>query len=188
MSNGLSRKMRRKREREAARKALGARGVDPRSVLAFDVRRVHEAPEKQEEKPKLSPEERQLTRLYATFATNVWRLRRQVLDAETGEPKEGFERVARYVASLAGALEDASVTIEDYDGRPYDAGDAVTVIAIEPREDLRRDEYVETLVPTVRWKNAQGKQVFLQLAEVVVGQVHRATEEEGEVRDGTGND
>lgn len=183
MSNGLSRKMRRKRER----KAFGAGGVDPRSVLAFDVKRVQEAPEKRVEEPKLSPEERQLTRLYVTFATNVWRLRRQVLDTETGEPKEGFERVARYVASLAGALEDASVTIEDYDGRPYDAGDAVKAIAFEPREDLRRDEYVETLLPTVRWKNAQGKQVFLQLAEVVVGQAPQATKQE-EAHDGTGND
>ena len=156
MSNGPNREMR----RERVWVTFGTGGVDPRSVLAFDVKRVQEAPEKRVEEPKLSPEERQLTRLYVTFATNVWRLRRQVLDTETGEPKEGFERVARYVASLAGALEDASVTIEDYDGRPYDAGDAVKAIAFEPREDLRRDEYVETLLPTVRWKNAQGKQVF----------------------------
>lgn len=183
MSNGPNREMR----RERVWVTFGTGGVDPRSVLAFDVKRVQEAPEKRVEESKLSPEERQLTRLYVTFATNVWRLRRQVLDTETGEPKEGFERVARYVASLAGALEDASVTIEDYDGRPYDAGDAVKAIAFEPREDLRRDEYVETLLPTVRWKNAQGKQVFLQLAEVVVGQAPQATKQE-EVHDGTGND
>lgn len=102
------RKMRRKHGRESARKM-----VDPRSVLAFDERQV---PEARPEMPKLTPEERQLTKLYTTFATNAWRLKRQILDAETGEPKEGFERVARYVASMEGALEDAQVKTVDYDG------------------------------------------------------------------------
>lgn len=158
---------------------------DPRSVLAFDERQV---PEARPEMPKLTPEERQLTKLYTTFATNAWRLKRQILDAETGEPKEGFERVARYVASMEGALEDAQVKTVDYDGRPYDEGDAVKVITFESRADLKRDEYVETLLPTVQWTNAEGKMTLLQMAEVVVGQAPQKEDEQKEQDNGTEHD
>ncbi len=175
-----SRKMRRKHGRESTRKL-----VDSRSVLAFDVRQV---PKARPEMPKLTPEERQLTKLYATFATNVWRLKRQILDAETGEPKEGFERVARYVTSMEGALEDAHVKTVDYDGRPYDEGDAVKVITFESRADLKRDEYVETLLPTVQWTNAEGKMTLLQMAEVVVGQAPQKEDEQKEQDNGTEHD
>ena len=94
---------------------------------------------------------------------------------KTKEPKEelgerAVTRLAKYLESLDGALEDARVQVKgDYVGHPYDEGDAVKVITFEDRKDLTRDEYVETLLPTVRWTDKDGKPRLLQQAEVVVG-------------------
>ena len=120
-------------------------------------------------------DEERLFRLYSTIATNVWRMKNQILDAETKEPKETLDdrvvgKLARYLASLDGALEDAGVqVVGDYNGKPHDEGNAVKVISYEDRADLKRDEYIETLLPTVRWTNEQGQTRLLQQAEVVVG-------------------
>ena len=118
---------------------------------------------------------KRLFKLYSTIATNVWRMKNQILDTETKEPKDGVDgrvvgKLARYLASLDGALEDAGVqVVSDYNGKPHDEGNAVKVISYEDRSDLKRDEYIETLLPTVRWTNEQGQTRLLQQAEVVVG-------------------
>ena len=129
----------------------------------------------------VSADEGTLTRLYKTFATTVWRMRNALLDTETGEAKEELsartiEKLVRYTETLGGALEDAHVSIKgDYAGKPYDEGDAVKVIAFEERADLKRDEYTETLTPTVRWTDNAGHPRLLQLAEVVVGKPSQDT-------------
>lgn len=150
---------------------------DPRSGLAFPVgcvpANVVTQPQSTTE-PSLSPEEGELTRLYKTFATTVWRMRNVILDVD-GEPKselngQSIFKIAKYLERLYGALEDAHVQVKgDYTGKPYDEGDAVKVITFEDRQDLSRDEYIETLTPTVRWTDKEGKPRLLQQAEVVVG-------------------
>lgn len=151
---------------------------DPRSGVSFAVSSVpvDAVPQVQPPaEPPLSPEEKGLTKLYKTFATTVWRMRNVLLDTETGEPKEelgerNISKLAKYLESLEGALEDAHVQIKgDYVGKPYDEGDAVKVITFEDRQDLKRDEYIKTYVPTVRWTNEQGQTRLLQQAEVDVG-------------------
>ena len=121
------------------------------------------------------PEEQE--RLYKTLATTVWRMRKVVFDtAGTNEPRESLDeravsRIARYLETLEGALEDVNVQIKgDYEGHPCDEGDAVKVISSEARKDLARDEYIETLLPTVRLVSKDGALLkLLQQAEVVVG-------------------
>ena len=159
---------------------------DPRSGLSFAVNSVpvDVVPQVQQPaEPPLSPEEKELTKLYKTFATTVWRMRNVLLDTETGEPKEfscfapseemgqrNISKLAKYLESLDGALEDAHVQIKgDYVGTHYDEGDAVKVITFEDRQDLAHDEYIEILTPTVRWTDKDGKARLLQQAEVVVG-------------------
>ena len=165
-----------KKERKEIRKALKLCD-DPRSVLNFQVSGVRQetvSPPPPSE-PPMSPEEKELVKLYKTFATTVWRMRNVLFDAETKEPKEeiserNIAKLARYLESLDGALEDARVQVKgDYAGMPYDEGDAVKVITFEDRNDLSRDEYVETLTPTIRWIDKDGKPRLLQQAEVVVG-------------------
>ena len=61
---------------------------DPRSGLSFAVSSVpvDAVPQVQPPaEPPLSPEEKELTKLYKTFATTVWRMRNVLLDTETGE-------------------------------------------------------------------------------------------------------
>ena len=81
------------------------------------------------------------------------------------------EGVALRDETLEGALEDVNVQIKgDYEGHPCDEGDAVKVISSEDRKDLARDEYIETLLPTVRLVSKAGALLkVLQQAEVVVG-------------------
>lgn len=164
---------REKKMRKLMRQELQA-SRDPRSVMAFRPEMICHV-EQPPAQPPLSPEEQELTKLYKTFATTVWRMRNVILDTETKEPKEelgerAVTRLAKYLESLDGALEDARVQVKgDYVGHPYDEGDAVKVITFEDRKDLTRDEYVETLLPTVRWTDKDGKPRLLQQAEVVVG-------------------
>ena len=138
---------------------------DPRAVRQFPSEQVAPA----------EPIQPPLTRLYKTFATTVWRMRNVIIDTETNEPKESLDeraisRMAKYLESLDGALEDARVQVKgDYVGQPYDEGDAVKVISFEDRNDLSRDEYIETLLPTVRWMDKDGNSRLIQQAEVVVG-------------------
>ena len=124
----------------------------------------------------LLPEEKDLHRLYKTIATTVWRMRKVIMDPTgSGDPRESLDergvlRMAKYLETLDGVLEDARIQIKgDYEGCPYDEGDAVKVVTFEERKDLSRDEYVETLLPTVRWIDKDGKANLLQQAEVVVG-------------------
>ena len=168
---GKNRSERRRNEKMIA-KALAS---DPRAVAQFSHERVPPSEPKVPAEPPMSPEEKKLVKLYCTIATNVWRMKNQIFDTETKDPKEELDgravaKLARYLVSLDGALEDAGVqVVGDYNGKPHDEGNAVKVISYEDRSDLKRDEYIETLLPTVRWTNEQGQMRLLQQAEVVVG-------------------
>ena len=165
----------RQEKRSEARKLAKTLTSDPRAVAQFAHERVPVSEPKVHMEPPMSPEEKKLVKLYSTIATNVWRMKNQIFDTETKEPKDGVDgrvvgKLARYLASLDGALEDAGVqVVGDYNGKPHDEGNAVKVISYEDRSDLKRDEYIETLLPTVRWMNEQGQMRLLQQAEVVVG-------------------
>lgn len=169
MKDKMNRKERRRLQREMA-KSLPTMGgeFDPRALQSFPIGKFPIEKRQDKDVIILSPEEKQIAKLYSVFATNVWRMKRQVYDEE-GEPKDGMEKIARYLVSLSGALEDAQVKIYDFDGRRYDEGDDVKVISFEDRPDLKKDEYIETLLPTVRWTDKDGRTFVLQKAEVVVG-------------------
>lgn len=165
----------RQEKRSEARKIAKTLASDPRAVAQFAHERVQSSEPKAPAEPPMSSEEKKLVKLYSSIATNVWRMKNQILDTETKEPKDGVDgrvvgKLARYLASLDGALEDAGVqVVGDYNGKPHDEGNAVKVISYEDRADLKRDEYIETLLPTVRWTNERGQTRLLQQAEVVVG-------------------
>ncbi len=165
----------RQEKRSEARKLAKALTSDPRAVAQFAHERVPVSEPKVHMEPSMSPEEKKLVKLYSIIATNVWRMKNQIFDTETKEPKDGVDgrvvgKLARYLASLDGALEDVGVqVVGDYNGKPHDEGNAVKVISYEDRADLKRDEYIETLLPTVRWTDEQGQTRLLQQAEVVVG-------------------
>jgi len=178
-SKGLSSKLRKSLEagdlasvHQVCVTVLGHLG--PQSIMAFPVASVPEAAAAPQ--PQMNPEQEKLEKLYSNVATNIWRIKNQIFDTENnGEPKESLSereiaKIARYINSLETALANGGVeVVSDYVGKPHREGSAIKVVSYEDRQDLSRDEYVEVLMPTVRWTNPQGQTRLLQPAEVVVG-------------------
>lgn len=148
----------------------------PLSLFAFPVESV---PAKQEDStppPTISPGQEKLEKLYSNVATNIWRIKNQIMDTENdGETKEELDsraitKIARYINSLETALANNGVeVVGDFVGKPHREGSAVKVISYEDRQDLTEDTYVEVLMPTVRFTTEDGHTRLLQPAEVVVG-------------------
>lgn len=150
--------------------------VAPFSVLAYPVQEIPHA-DSVAPQPPMNPEQEKLEKLYSNVATNIWRIKNQILDMENnGEPKESLSereiaKIARYINSLETAMANGGVeVVGDYVGKPHREGSAVNVVSKEIRQDLTREEYIEVLMPTVRWTNSQGQTRLLQAADVVVGQ------------------
>jgi hypothetical protein len=116
-----------------------------------------------EEKP-VPRMERQTVKSYAAIATHAWRAKGRLIDLDTGEPKEGMERVYRHIEGILQALEEDNVSIKDYVGGIYDTGMAVKALAFEPTPGINREMVKETIRPTIIFNNQ-----VLQLGEVIVG-------------------
>ena len=104
------------------------------------------------------------SKFLSVLATNIWRMQQKMLDTESGEAKDEFRRVYRYVEAIFDALTRYGVETKDHTKQKYDDGLGLKVITSESRPDLKHPEIIETLKPTVRYK---GKS--LQIGEVVVG-------------------
>ena len=104
------------------------------------------------------------SKFLSVLATNIWRMQQKMLDTESGEAKDEFRRVYRYVEAIFDALTRYGVETKDHARQKYDDGLGLKVITSESRPDLKHPEIIETLKPTVRYK---GKS--LQIGEVVVG-------------------
>ncbi len=106
-------------------------------------------------------------RLAAAFgglATQVWRAFGKTIDPATGQPRDEMKRVHRHIAGALDVLKQMGLTINDWVNQPYDAGLPVKVLAFQPAPGVVRDTILETVRPTVMWKNR-----LVQLGEVVVG-------------------
>lgn len=98
------------------------------------------------------------------MATNAWRLKVRMVDAMTGEPKEETRRLYRFVEGLFRALDEAGIQVIDKTGRPYDSGMPEKVISYEQTPGLKEEEIIETVRPSVRWKERA-----LFNGEIIVG-------------------
>lgn len=112
------------------------------------------------EPPQVGKEDKFLS----VLATNAWRMKQRMLDVETGEAKEEYKRVYRYVERFFEALTDFGVEVKEHTGQKYADGSGLKVIASEKRSDLKAPEIIETMLPTVRFEKR-----FLQIGEVIVG-------------------
>ena len=61
-------------------------------------------------------------------------------------------------------LKQMGLTINDWVNQPYDAGLPVKVLTFQPAPGVDRDIILETVRPTVMWRDR-----LVQLGEVVVG-------------------
>ena len=105
-----------------------------------------------------------LSTAFGGLATQVWRAMGKTVDPATGEPREEMRRVHRHIEGALEVLKQMGLTINDWVNQPYDAGLPVKVLAFQPAPGVERDTILETVRPTVMWKNR-----LVQLGEVVVG-------------------
>lgn len=98
------------------------------------------------------------------MATYTWRLKVRMVDPQSGEPKDESRKLYRFVEGLFRALSDAGIQVIDKTGRPYDSGMSEKVINFEQVPGLLKEEIIETVRPSVRWKDQ-----ILFHGEIVVG-------------------
>lgn len=98
------------------------------------------------------------------MATNAWRLKLRMVDPATGEPKEASRKLYRFVEGMFRALGDAGIQVIDKTGKPYDNGMSEKVIKFEQTPGLLKDEIIETIRPSIRWKEEP-----LYFGEIIVG-------------------
>jgi hypothetical protein len=97
-------------------------------------------------------------------ATNAWRLKIRMVDSETGEPKEEMHKLYRFVEGLFRGLQQAGIRVVDTVGKIYDSGMPLKVLNFEPVPGLQREEIIETVRPTILWKEQ-----LLRAGEIIVG-------------------
>ena len=107
----------------------------------------------------------EVAKLLKAVGTAVWKLERRMLDEETKEPKDEFRKVWRHVEAIRDALTDIGVEVVDMTGRRYDEGLPLKVVSEEERTGLKEPEIIETLLPTIRFR----QQAQIQMGEVIVG-------------------
>src|ERR1700677_3996343 len=79
----------------------------------------------------------------AHVATALWRLRRRLVDPQTGQPREEMRRPYRDLESAWDALEQAGVHIRDHTGDVYDPGYSLVCLAFQPTQGLTREQVIE---------------------------------------------
>jgi hypothetical protein len=107
-----------------------------------------------------------LAGLFSSSGTNLWRLRKKMLDPGTGQPLEAMRRVYRHLESMWDAFGDSGIKIQDHDGEAVPEGGiyALKVIAFQPTAGLQRQQVIETIKPTIYYKER-----MIQRGEVIVG-------------------
>lgn len=101
--------------------------------------------------------------LLADCATRLWRLRRRITDPQ-GRPLSEYQGAWSYVDKLWTAMEQGGVKIIDHTGEIWHDGLAINMLSAEPRPDLRRETIIETVRPTVYYRD-----IHLQMGQVIVG-------------------
>jgi molecular chaperone GrpE (heat shock protein) len=92
------------------------------------------------------------TPVLVELATGVWRLRGRLAANEPGETDDSaklMRSLKRQLTSMADALHDAGVQVQDHTGEPFDAGQSVDVVAYAASNDVGRETVTETITPTV---------------------------------------
>lgn len=99
----------------------------------------------------------------ASIATHAWRARGRMVDPTSGEVREDMKRLNRSVEGIVESLRALGVEIKDHTGQSFDYGLPLKVISTQPTAGIVKEQVVETLRPTVYWR-----QQIIQPGEVVI--------------------
>jgi hypothetical protein len=100
---------------------------------------------------------------FAELGTSLWRARQNMVDPATKEPLAEMRRPYRHLDRAWDALATQQVEVHDLTGRRFDSGMALKVIAFQPTPDVTEETIMETIKPTVYFRNRQ-----VQMGEVIV--------------------
>jgi hypothetical protein len=112
-----------------------------------------------------SAEETGMIDLLKKLATELFRVRKRMLKAGTAEPLEEMRRPWRHVDAMWDLIHQAEFEVQDHDGKRFEAGLELTVIAFQPTAGLQKETVIETIRPSIYHKGQ-----LVQRGEVVVGQ------------------
>jgi hypothetical protein len=99
----------------------------------------------------------------AVVATNAWKARAKMMDGDTGEPRDDMRRVYRHIETIFDAFHQMGLRVKDHTGEEFDYGLPLTVITTQPTPGLARERVIETIKPTIYWKDT-----IIQTGEVVI--------------------
>jgi hypothetical protein len=104
--------------------------------------------------------------LLVETGTGLWRFRRDLVDRESGEPREGMQHALRRLEMLLDAWEAYGFCLRDHTGEvlPDSGAYGLKVITYEPTSGLQQEIVIETIRPTILFRDE-----LLQMGEVVVG-------------------
>lgn len=92
--------------------------------------------------------------------TNLWRAQRKI-DSSGEDPAR--RAAARHLRAALDALARVGWTVQDHDGARFDPGQALEVIAYEPKPDVEVETVLETVRPCVYLGTRR-----LQIGQVIV--------------------
>jgi hypothetical protein len=110
-----------------------------------------------------APELDELLRLLTAVSTELWRMRKRMVQPGTNQPRAEMELCFQPLERACDALDDAGLLIRDHTGEPFDSGLALTCLLFQPTEGVDREQVLETVKPTIRYRDR-----LLQVGEVIV--------------------
>ena len=105
-----------------------------------------------------------LTRLVAELVLGIWKARQKIVTDGDNNPPEELKKVFRPLDATYQKLLQSGIEITDRINEPYRLGMTEHVLTFEPREDIVQDTIVETIKPTILYK-----QKVILTGEIIVG-------------------
>jgi hypothetical protein len=123
--------------------------------------------------------------LWADVGTNVWRLRRTMLEPGTDAPRDEMRRAYRHLESIWHALTESGIEIQDHTGMqvPENGILGLKILAFQPADGILCETVIETVKPSIYCKER-----YVQVGEVIVGTPRCCAAAEGEPRDRTSSE
>ena len=111
----------------------------------------------------LPPAENPALAALCEIALHAWRLQRRMTDRTTKEVKEEHRPLARHVNAILDTLEGAGLTLRDRESEAYDYGLPEKVVAAERSAAVKRETVVETIRPTLFFRDQ-----ILKAGEIII--------------------
>jgi hypothetical protein len=87
--------------------------------------------------------------VFSDLGYAAWKLHQKMFDSDTHEIRDDFKQLARHVETICEALSELGISIQDHTGKPFDSGQLLEVLAIQPTEGILVETVIETVRPTI---------------------------------------